>query len=184
MINILRHYSPTGECGMCLKGKAYFLFRRGKISSLACINCVQEKQYIAWFGNVSKEVITMSSNPYNIPSKPTRFTDKWNGQVLYPSIMEARAARVFLRDDIEFKPHVKFVCFDRQGKQFNYTVDFLFARPQKLAGISKWVTFIETKGALTKHDILRLDALEYCHELKGFIVTEPLLQMWEKEGTQ
>lgn len=123
-------------------------------------------------------------NPYKIPSKPTRFHDQWHGSVLYCSLMEARCARVLDRAGIEFTPQVEYTCFDRQGKKFSYTVDFVMKSAQDLLGISKWITFIEIKGVLTTHDILRLEALQYCHQIKGYIVTESLLDLWEREGVK
>ena len=102
----------------------------------------------------------------------------------YDSKMEARCAKVFIKCGVRFKPHVKFECMDREGKPFSYTVDFLFEASQKLLGISAAVEAIEVKGALCRHDLLRIEALKFKHGIRTFIATEPLIGMWEREGVR
>ena len=91
-------------------------------------------------------------------------------------------ARLLIKNRIPFEPHVSFTCFDRAGKQFTYTVDFLLRSPQKFVGIPYIVTALEVKGRFEKHDILRNDALDYCHKIKCWLIFEPHIEMWERQG--
>lgn len=116
-------------------------------------------------------------NPYRYKAKRTKVRGVW-----YDSRLEARMAMILLNNKIEFEPHREFQCVDVNGAFFKYIVDFYFPRPQEFLGITHSVRFIEVKGVLTRWDIRRLNALEYCHNLKGFIVTEPLISLWEREG--
>lgn len=104
------------------------------------------------------------------------------GGHLFASRLEARMARILHGNKIEFEPHKKFQVFGRDGEKYFYTVDFYLKRPYKFAGIPWAVTAIEVKGILTKKDIHRCDALDYCHFCKTWIVTDSLLRMWELEG--
>lgn len=100
----------------------------------------------------------------------------------YDSKLEARCAKVLIKAGIRFKPHVKFDCIDKEGKPFTYEVDFLFEASQKMLGISAAIEAIEVKGALKRHDLLRIEALKFKHGIRTFITTEPLIGMWEREG--
>lgn len=100
----------------------------------------------------------------------------------YDSKLEARCAQVFLRHGIQFKPHVRFQCIDRNGNPFTYEVDFLFKRPIKLPGISPAVDAIEVKGVLRQSDTDRIDALKYKHNIRTWVATETLIQMWEHDS--
>lgn len=100
----------------------------------------------------------------------------------YASRLEALCAKILIKNGIRFKPHVKFDCVDKNGKAFTYEIDFLFETPLKLLGISPAVEAIEVKGALTRHDLLRIEALKWKHGIRAFIVMKPLLEMWEREG--
>ena len=102
--------------------------------------------------------------------------------VWYDSRMEARVARLLYGNRIKFEPHKKFQVYGRDGEPYFYTVDFFLITPIKLAGIPSPVTALEVKGILTKKDIHRCDALDYAHFCKTWIVTEPLIRMWELEG--
>lgn len=102
----------------------------------------------------------------------------------YDSRLEARCAQVLIKAGIRFKPHVKFDCIDREGKHFTYEVDFLFETSQKMLGISAAIEAIEVKGVLTRHDLLRIEALKFKHGVRTFITTEPLIGMWEREGVR
>jgi len=127
------------------------------------------------------------SNPYRWKAKPCEVMGHHKAGLpydkhKYASQMEGKLAILLIKAEIEFIPHVKFQCFDRKGEPFNYTVDFLFRQPQSLVGISSLMDFIEIKGALTKHDLLRKESLEFCHNLNGWIVGSLLLRLWEREG--
>ncbi len=102
----------------------------------------------------------------------------------YDSRLEARCAQVLIKAGIRFKPHVKFDCFDTERKSFTYEVDFLFESSQKMLGISAAIEAIEVKGALSKHDLLRIAALKYIHNIRTFIVLKELIEMWEREGVR
>lgn len=102
----------------------------------------------------------------------------------YDSKLEARCAKILLKHEIKFKPHVKFDCVDRDGKPFTYQVDFLFEEPRKFLGISSAVDALEVKGVLTRHDLLRIEALKFKHGVRTFIVLEPLIRMWENDGVR
>ena len=95
---------------------------------------------------------------------------------------EARCSVVLIKAGIRFKPQVKFNCINREGDPFTYEVDFLFETSQKMLGISAAIEAIEVKGILTRHDLLRIEALKFKHGIRTFIVTEPLIGMWEREG--
>ena len=100
----------------------------------------------------------------------------------YASKLEARCAQIFLTAGIKFRPHVKFDCINKNGGSFTYTVDFLFDEPKKFVGISGIVNGIEVKGPLSHHDMDRIDALKFKHGIRAYIVTKPLIDMWENEG--
>lgn len=102
--------------------------------------------------------------------------------VWYDSQLEGRTALLLIKHGIKFTPHVTFLCFDRNGKAFNYTVDFVFETPQKFAGISKILNCLETKGVISKNSILRNDALEFAHQLKCHCVGYEMIDFWEREG--
>ena len=100
----------------------------------------------------------------------------------YASRLEARMAKLLIANGVRFKPHVKFECFNRDGKPFTYEVDFIFDEPQKFIGISPIINGIEVKGVLSRHDLLRKDALMFRHGIRIYIAMEPLIEMWEREG--
>jgi len=102
----------------------------------------------------------------------------------YASMLEARCAKILLKHNIRFKPHVKFDCVDREGKPFTYEVDFLFEEPKKFLGISEAIDAIEVKGVLSRHDLLRRTALKFKHGIDAYIVLEPIIQLWENEGVR
>lgn len=102
----------------------------------------------------------------------------------YASLLEARCAKILLKHNIRFKPHVKFDCVDREGKSFTYEVDFLFEEPKKFLGISEAIDAIEVKGVLSRHDFLRRTALKFKHGIDAYIALEPIIQLWEHEGVR
>jgi hypothetical protein len=99
----------------------------------------------------------------------------------YDSRLEARCAKILIRHRVAFTPHVKFECVDEDGKPFTYEVDFLFKKPEKLAGIG-FIHALEVKGTLCFNDLRRIEGLELSHKIKTFIVLKPLIEMWEREG--
>ena len=126
-------------------------------------------------------------NPYKYKARPTPVAGHHKiglqqDTIVYDSQLEARLAVLLLKHNVPFTPHVKFICFDRRGKEFSYAVDFLLRRPRKLVGLSYAMDALETKGIITKHDILRNEALNYCHGKRCYIVTRDLLELWEREG--
>lgn len=116
-------------------------------------------------------------NGYSRPAIRTQVAGVW-----YDSQLEGRFAMLLIKHGIKFTPHVTFHCFDRDGKPFDYTVDFVFDIPQKFAGIDFTLDFVETKGVLSKHAIKRNRAMSYCHSLKGYCVGYELIDFWEREG--
>lgn len=100
----------------------------------------------------------------------------------YASKLEASFAHLLIRHRIPFTPHVKFPCIGPTGKVFNFIVDFLFHRPVKLQGCAQHVMAVEVKGVLKPHDFTRAEALKYCHGLRCFIVTEPLIAYYQAYG--
>ena len=105
----------------------------------------------------------------------------YNG-VAYDSKLEASLAEILDENNIPFKPHVRYEVFDREGKKFHYTPDFVLEKDYKFKGINKTISVLEVKGMLSDRDMLRMDALEYCHQLRGFIVTQSLIYYWKREG--
>ena len=103
-------------------------------------------------------------------------------EVWYASKLEGRTAILLIKAGIKFTPHVKFKVISPNGTWFHYTVDFLFDAPQKPLGCHKWISFLEVKGVLTRHDLLRLSALEYTMGLKGFIALPSMVDLWERDG--
>ncbi len=129
----------------------------------------------------------MAKNEYTLKAKKTvvhghKSIGKPYDAHIYDSRLEARVARLLIELKIKFTPHVKYKCFNREGAEFSYEIDFVFEEPQKLAGVHKWITCLEVKGVLSKSDLLRLDALEFSHGLHGYLCTQPLIKMWEVEG--
>lgn len=102
--------------------------------------------------------------------------------VQYDSILEARMARVLLANEVCFTPHVKFALVRPDGQPFDYTVDFLLHQPLDIAGVPGFVNAIEVKGVLSKKDIKRMKALEYCTPYRGWIAGEMFIKFWETEG--
>jgi len=101
----------------------------------------------------------------------------------YDSILEARMAVLLIQNKIRFTPHVKFLgLVDKEGKEFTYTVDFLFERPQKFGLMCQWAMAIEVKGVLSYNDIRRCDALAYWKNVPVYIATPAYIELWEKEG--
>lgn len=119
----------------------------------------------------------MSRNQYKYRARPTVVDG-----VTYASRLEARCALLLIKHGVPFTPHVKYDCFDREGRPFSYTVDFKLHYPTKFLGIGFAVEALETKGILRKHDLLRNDALKFCHGVRCYIVLEPLLNMWWSDG--
>lgn len=129
----------------------------------------------------------MAKNTYSYKAKKTvvhghKSIGKKYDSHIYDSRLEARMARLLLKNKVVFTPHVKYTCINRDGTTFDYVIDFVFDRPQKFAGVHKWITCLEVKGVLSKSDLLRLDALEFTHGVHGYLVTETLIKMWEVEG--
>jgi hypothetical protein len=102
--------------------------------------------------------------------------------VQYDSYLEAKCASILSAYGIDFKHHIQFDVFNRQGQPFSYTIDFVLSEPHKFSGIPYLVDVLEVKGVLSLHDIDRLDALEYCHNKSGWIVLAPLLDLWFYDG--
>lgn len=100
----------------------------------------------------------------------------------FDSKMEATVARMLIGNKIGFKPHQKFEVFGRDGEKYFYEIDFLLDKSIKFAGIPGAIKGLEVKGWLTKKDIHRIDALQYCHFINCWIVTQPLIEMWQREG--
>ena len=100
----------------------------------------------------------------------------------YASKLEASFAHLLIKHRIPFTPHVKFPCIGPTGKVFAFVVDFLFHRPVKLQGCAQHVMAVEVKGVLKPHDFTRAEALKYCHGLRCFIVTEPLIAYYNAYG--
>lgn len=125
----------------------------------------------------------MAESHYKIAAKKTRYRDQWNGSILYDSMLEARLARIFDREGIEFKPHVLFEDLRTpDNKVFTYTLDFVFEQPQKFVGIRSVLNGIEVKGVLTRHDIIRIDSLDYFKGIKAWIVGDMMIDFWEREN--
>lgn len=100
----------------------------------------------------------------------------------YDSKLEGQMARLLIKHGIGFTPHVKFALVRPDGTPFHYTIDFLLTEPVGFVGISGYINAIEVKGVLTRKDLKRLDAFEYCTGYKGFIVGRMLIDFWEREG--
>ncbi len=127
----------------------------------------------------------MSDSHYHIPARKTRYRDQWDRSILYDSILEARMARILDRAAIEFEAHVLFEDLRTpEHKLFSYTLDFVFKKPQKFVGIPDILNGIEIKGALTRHDMIRIDALEYFKGVKAWIVGDMMIDFWEREGAK
>jgi hypothetical protein len=91
-------------------------------------------------------------------------------------------ARLLIQYQVPFTPHVLYHVVSPDGKPFTYTIDFILESGHHFAGIPGIINAIEVKGVLSKKDIRRIDALDYCHRLKSWIVTETHIKMWEHEG--
>jgi hypothetical protein len=126
-------------------------------------------------------------NPYKYQAKKvivsghTKIGLPYNDHT-YASQLEAKMAVILLQNKIFFEPHKKFDVFDRHGQSFTYTVDFVFDVPRKFGFMPGWVMGLEVKGVLQYKDLRRKDALEYCHNLPIFLVTEPIMEVWQREG--
>ena len=105
----------------------------------------------------------------------------WVDGVEYSSKLEARCARLLIRHKIPFTPHVRYELYDRNGKQFAHEVDFLLKSPLNFMG-TPLVDALEVKGRMTRHDLVRCDALDYFHHTFCWLVLEPLIDLWEREG--
>ena len=101
--------------------------------------------------------------------------------VVYASKLEARLARLLIAHRIPFTPHARFELFDRNGQPFVHYVDFLLDAPVNFMG-TPLVDALEVKGRLTRHDFVRCDGLYYFRYLSCWLVLEPLIALWEKEG--
>ena len=116
-------------------------------------------------------------NKYQFKAIKTQVNGVW-----YDSVMEANVAKLLLGNKIGFVPHRTFKVFDRKGNPFFYEVDFFLETPQSFAGIPTIVRCLEVKGVLSKRDIHRVEALNYCHFYRTWVVTNALIVMWQKEG--
>lgn len=101
---------------------------------------------------------------------------------VYSSILESKMAVILIKNGIQFEPHKSFAVYDKHGNAFTYELDFLFNRPRKFGFMNQWVMGIEVKGVLRYNDLKRKDALEYCHNVPIFIVTESIIELWNTEG--
>jgi len=129
------------------------------------------------------EYATPLSNHYQYQAKKTWYTDQWGRRILYDSGMEARMARLLDKHGIEFDAHVKFEgLMTPEHKPFTYTIDFVMKTAQKFIGIPDILNAIEVKGALSKHDMVRIEALGYFKGVKAWIITDTLISFWEAEG--
>lgn len=81
-----------------------------------------------------------------------------------------------------FRPHVNYRVFDRNGKPFNYTVDFDLIKPYKVSGVSELINAIEVKGVLNPYDFDRKEAWEYRTDKKMWIATTALVKYWYEHG--
>jgi len=100
----------------------------------------------------------------------------------YASWTEARFAVLLIQHKVRFIPHKVFRCVDRQGRPFNYEVDFYFPNPTKICGIPYTLDAAEIKGCVQKKDILRNEALKFTHNVRCWLITEQWLSLWENEG--
>jgi len=91
-------------------------------------------------------------------------------------------ARLLIQNLVRFTPHVKFNCILPTGERFSYELDFLLEVPCKFQGITHFVSGIEVKGVLRPFDFMRVEALKFCHRVRTFVVTEPLIILWETSG--
>ena len=102
--------------------------------------------------------------------------------IQYDSRLEARVAQCLLRSHIAFEPHQEYKVLGRDGRWFNYTIDFDLKRGYKLRGVSELVDSIEVKGVLKKRDFDRKDAFEYSFDRKMWIATRAIVRYWYEEG--
>ena len=100
----------------------------------------------------------------------------------YASQLECRFARLLIKNRVNFSPHVKFKLFDPQGQKLIYIPDFVLTQPQKFVGIPNIVNVVEIKGWLSRKALMKRDALEYCKNLKTWIVSDFHIDFWEREG--
>lgn len=100
----------------------------------------------------------------------------------YCSTLEAKFARLLIQNRIEFMPHVEYTLFDPKGKKFKYIPDFVLEVPQNFIGIPNIVNVIEVKGWLSRKALMKAHALEYCKNLKTWIVSDFLIDFWIREG--
>lgn len=118
---------------------------------------------------------------YSIQAKKTKLSghDHLGEDIVeYHSRLEARVAQLCLRNEIYFKPHKTYEVIDRDGDEFNYSPDFVFKRPHKLAGVSKPVSALEVKGVLKPHDFVRSDAWEYTTDRNMWIALPAHVRYW------
>jgi hypothetical protein len=114
---------------------------------------------------------------YEIQAKPGEYRGHQ-----YDSKLEIRTAKLLDTSSVVYAPHQTFHIYWRNGDSHEYTVDFLFYTPQKLVGIHNPIHFLEVKGTVRKHDINRIDALEYCYDCNGYIAETQIIKMWERDG--
>lgn len=117
------------------------------------------------------------SSAYRFKAIPTKVKGVW-----YDSRLEGRLATLLHAHKVKFTPHVKYEVFDRTGNRFFYTVDFLLHEKHRFVGIPLTIQALEAKGILSKRDIHRVEALDYCHFVKTWLVSENMILMWETEG--
>ncbi|MDO8572019.1 MAG: hypothetical protein Q7R79_05050 [bacterium] len=100
----------------------------------------------------------------------------------YASYLEARFAKLLIEAGVRFKPHQRYPVYGEEGEQFTYAVDFVLEQPQKFGFWDGFYLAVEVKGVLSYKDLRRKKALEHTHDLPTFILTEPLIDLYEREG--
>ena len=114
---------------------------------------------------------------YRYQAIPTLVEGIW-----YASKLEARLARLLIEHQVPFEAHACFDMFDRRGRPLTHYVDFLLRYPTRFVGVGFAIEALECKGRMTRHDLVRAGALSYFYNVKCWIVLEPLIDMWEREG--
>lgn len=114
---------------------------------------------------------------YEILAKPEEVCGR-----KFDSRLEGYCAKILIGNNVMFTTHVPFELYTYDGKTYTYSPDFIFPKAMDFVGIEKAVHFIEVKGVFHPHDFKRLAHLEDQYNVKGFIVTEQLLQFWSKHG--
>lgn len=115
-------------------------------------------------------------NAYSIQAKP----EEYRGEQ-YDSQLELKVAQLLDENGVVYAPHVNFKVIDRTGEWHEYEIDFLFKHRQKFVGISVPIYFLEVKGVVRKHDINRMDALEYTYNAHGYVADEHIINLWQRD---